>query len=102
MDDVDLLRGQAHPLDVEALQRPGDRDHPRRPAGEPPLDVAELPGAERVVVVLRRDERRARFGERAVEVGVDEMRVDEVGAPQRIAEPAGERGIEVVLQRQAH
>ena len=102
MDDVDLLRGQSDPFDVEALQRVGDRDHARRAAGQRPLDVAELAGAERIVVVLRRDERPLAARERAVDIRVDEVRVDDIGAAQRAAEPADEPHVEVALQRQPH
>ena len=78
MDRRQLLRRQPDPLDVEAAQRLGDADHPRRSAGERPLDVAERAGAERVVVVLRRDERALAADERAEHVRVDEVRVEDV------------------------
>ena len=81
--DDELLRRQPDPVDVEAAQRLGDADHPRRSAGDRPLDEAERAGAERVVVVLRRDERALAADERAEHVGVDEMRVEDVRPSER-------------------
>jgi len=86
VDRRHLRRGQADALDVEASQRVGDCDDPRARAREAALDVAERADTERIVVVLRRDEPRAREprGGAAVDVGVDEVRVHDVrpDAPQ--------------------
>ncbi len=41
-------------------------------------------------------------GERAVDVGVDEVRVDDVGAPQRAPEAADHARVELVPHRQPH
>ena len=77
MDDVDLLGRQAHLADGESLDGLADRDHPPRAACEDALCVAPVPGAERIRVVLRRDDPCARC-ERAVDVRVHEVRVDEI------------------------
>ena len=55
--------------------------------------MAQPARAERVVVVLRRDEHRAgrRRGERAVDVGVDQVRVDDVRPDARGADGSGAR-----------
>ena len=77
MHDLDLPGRQPDAVDAEAPHRLADRDHARRPPRQRPLGEAERPGAERVRVVLRRDEPHARR-ERAVHVRVHEMGVDEV------------------------
>jgi hypothetical protein len=77
------LRGrQPDTLDGEVAERVGDRDDTGGTQRQQLLGEAERAGAERVVVVLRRDERGARShrGDGAVEVAVDEMRVHEIGA----------------------
>ncbi len=81
-------RRQPDPLDVEAAQRLGDADHPRRSAGDRPLDEAERAGAKRVVVVLRRDERAFATDERAEHVRVDEVRMEDICPADRAAETA--------------
>ena len=71
---------------------------------ERPLDEPERPAPERVVVVLRRDERGAGpRAERAVDVGVDEVRVHDVGpqAGELPAQRPSEPGIEVAGARAA-
>ena len=65
----------------EAANRVGDRDQRPRAAREGAVDVAERAEQVAVVVVPRRDGRRSRreAGDRAVDVGVDEVRVQKVG-----------------------
>ena len=79
MDDLDLVGGQPDLLDREPPHGVADRDDARSPPGQRALDEPERPRAERIGVVLRRDDAGARH-ERAVDVGVDEVRVDEVGS----------------------
>jgi len=82
MDRLDLARRDADPVDREAPQRVGDRDDAGRRCGERALDVPERTDAERVVVVLRRDELRAAQpgGDAAVDVCMNEVRVYHLGA----------------------
>ena len=61
---------------------------------EPARNGSSLCFVETSVVPPRR--------ERAVDVRVDEVRVDEVGAAQRAAEPAEEARVEVVRHAQPH
>ncbi len=79
MDDVDLLCGQPHVVDREAAHRLADRDDPPRAVRKPSFGVAPPARAERIGVVLRGDDGRA-SRERAVDIGVDEMCVHEVGS----------------------
>ena len=82
VDRLDLGRRDPDLLDGEPPQRVGDRDDSGRKPCDPALDVPERPGAEGVVVVLRRHHLRAAESSRdgAVDVRVDEMRVDDVDA----------------------
>ena len=103
MDRLDLLRGNADALDREAVERVGDRDDPIGEVREPALDEPEGADTERIVVVLRRDEARAAEsgGEPAVDVGMDEMRVNDVRT-QRACEPHEQDRIEVARRQNAH
>jgi hypothetical protein len=100
VDRRHLPGGQPDLVDREPPQRLRDRHDPRRQPAEPALDVAERPEPERVVVVLRRDERRSpqRRRHAAVDVRVDEVRVHDVGA-QRPHEPRQQQRIEVARRR---
>jgi hypothetical protein len=79
-DRDELARIVAGALEEDA-DRVRDRDDPARAAGECPVHVAERAEQVAVVVVARGDEGRARRGgrDRAVDVGMDEVRVQEVG-----------------------
>src|SRR5205823_8713477 len=103
VDRLHLRRGNADLLDREAAQGVGDGDHA---VGEPcqaALDEPECAGAEWIVVVLRGDERRAAElrCETAVQVGVHEMRVHDVGS-EVTHEPREEYGIEIAWRGDAH
>ena len=71
--------------------------------GETSFDVPERAAAERVVVVLRRDEPRAAQLRRdtAVDVGVHEVRVHDVG-PELARETREEQRVEVARRADAH
>ena len=97
MHDGDLGGGDPDPLDVESRQGLGDADDVRSAPGGEPLDVPEVPEPERVVVVLRRDDRRAPGKGGAVDVGMHEVGMHDVGpgSPDRGTEAVGECWIEV-------
>ena len=109
MDDHELLRRQPDLLAVEACERIGDADHPRRAPRQQPLGDPERTGPERVVVVLGRDERRPAGAESTEDVRVHEVRVDEIGPvpPQVAHEPCRRVGarerhaatLELVVER---
>jgi hypothetical protein len=103
VDDLDLRRGEADAFHVELRERVRDRDHAVDAPRERPLDVAKRAEPERVVVVLRRDERAAR-SERAVDVGVHEVRMDDVRSqpPQRPPQGHQESRVEIAGHAQAN
>jgi hypothetical protein len=93
VDRRHLLARQPDALDEEPGQRLRDRDHAAGSERQRPLDEPERARAERVVVVLGRDE--VSRAERAVDVGVDEVRVDEVGVPGGAGDLDGQPRVDV-------
>ena len=76
MDRHELAPRYAHTFGLEPSQGLRDRDDARRPRRECALHESERAGTKRIVVVLRRHEPAC--AERAVEIGVDEVRVHDV------------------------
>ncbi len=93
MDHLDLPGRQPDPLDLKTRKRLGDGDDPRGAARQRTFNEPKRAGAERIVVVLRRDEDACT--ERAVDIGVHEVRVDEVCLPGRTANAPREGRIQV-------
>lgn len=76
MDRRQLVRRKTHALGLKPGEGIRDRDHPRRAPRERTFDEAKRPGAERIVVVFGRDDRRG--AKSPVDVGVHEMGVDDI------------------------
>ena len=98
MDDLDLVARQPDALDLKARERLRDRDDPRGAVRERALHEAKRARAERVVVVLRRHEPPGAEG--AVDVGVHEVRVHEVGPAGRVPHAHRQQWIEVARRGQ--
>ena len=105
VDRLDLRRRHADLLDREVAQRVGDRDDPVGHAQRAAARRGGTARSERIVVVLRRDELRAAQlrGDAAVDVGVHEVRVHDVGAQRarRAARAAAGRGRAASAMRSA-
>ena len=101
--DRHLALREPHAFDVESCERIGDADHARGSPRAEPLDVAERPEAEGIVVVLRRNNGCPSGCDSPVDVGVDEMGVDDIWLRRSQAPPEAESqcGIEVVASPKA-